>query len=166
MQYDDIKDKMFGNNTVGFCLKDKSGKVLFQNNLSIELCGNQSMKICDKGCMLLYEKEIGGKTPIGSQVFHSKDIDNELCDVILINDGEQLITFLVVLKDKIESDIEYFKKYKLSAREIEVLELVLKGQSNPEIAKALFISKSTLKTHLNKIYKKIPDHVFTIRRKK
>ena len=44
---------------------------------------------------------------------------------------------------------------KLSAREIEVLELVAKGYSNKEVAKALHISTATVKTHLIHIYNKL-----------
>lgn len=44
---------------------------------------------------------------------------------------------------------------KLSAREIEVLELVAKGVSNKEIGKLLSISVATVKTHLIHIYGKL-----------
>lgn len=43
----------------------------------------------------------------------------------------------------------------LSAREIEVLELVAKGNGNKEIGKALHISTATVKTHLVHIYNKL-----------
>ncbi|MFE9119528.1 response regulator [Streptomyces sp. NPDC007172] len=43
----------------------------------------------------------------------------------------------------------------LSGREREVLELVAKGTSNREIARALFISEATVKTHLTHIYGKL-----------
>jgi DNA-binding NarL/FixJ family response regulator len=43
----------------------------------------------------------------------------------------------------------------LSAREREVLELVAKGTSNREIAKELFISEATVKTHLAHLYAKL-----------
>jgi DNA-binding NarL/FixJ family response regulator len=43
----------------------------------------------------------------------------------------------------------------LSARETEVLALVAKGTSNREIARILFISEATVKTHLTHIYAKL-----------
>ncbi len=43
----------------------------------------------------------------------------------------------------------------LSAREREVLTLVAKGTSNREIARILFISEATVKTHLTHIYAKL-----------
>jgi DNA-binding NarL/FixJ family response regulator len=43
----------------------------------------------------------------------------------------------------------------LSQREIEVLRLISRGQSNKEIAAALFIAESTVKTHVATIYEKL-----------
>ncbi len=43
----------------------------------------------------------------------------------------------------------------LSAREIEVLQLVAKGNSNKDVGKALHISTATVKTHLIHIYNKL-----------
>jgi len=43
----------------------------------------------------------------------------------------------------------------LTAREKEILNLILEGKSNKEIASALFISPSTVKTHIHNIFKKM-----------
>jgi LuxR family maltose regulon positive regulatory protein len=43
----------------------------------------------------------------------------------------------------------------LSEREAEVLELISKGKSNPEIASILIIAVSTVKTHVKSIYRKL-----------
>jgi len=43
----------------------------------------------------------------------------------------------------------------ISARELEVLELVARGASNREAARRLFISEATVKTHLIHIYSKL-----------
>ncbi|VXC41324.1 response regulator transcription factor [Aeromicrobium sp. 9AM] len=43
----------------------------------------------------------------------------------------------------------------LSGRETDVLALVAKGRSNREIARALFVSEATVKTHLGHVYAKL-----------
>jgi LuxR family maltose regulon positive regulatory protein len=43
----------------------------------------------------------------------------------------------------------------LSARELEVLRLIANGKSNAEIARALVIAISTVKTHTNSIFGKL-----------
>ncbi|WP_102157320.1 response regulator transcription factor [Zhihengliuella halotolerans] len=43
----------------------------------------------------------------------------------------------------------------LSAREIQVLELVAAGRSNPQVAAELFVSETTVKSHLAHIYSKL-----------
>lgn len=45
--------------------------------------------------------------------------------------------------------------YKLSIREKEVLKLVVKGMSNPNIAERLSISDSTVKAHVSSILRKM-----------
>jgi DNA-binding NarL/FixJ family response regulator len=52
----------------------------------------------------------------------------------------------------------------LSARELEVLELVARGSTNREAAKTLFISEATVKTHLLHVYAKlgVPDRASAV----
>ena len=52
----------------------------------------------------------------------------------------------------------------LSAREVEVLELVARGTTNREAAERLFISEATVKTHLIHIYAKlgVPDRASAV----
>ena len=45
-------------------------------------------------------------------------------------------------------------KYNLSPREIEVLNQICRGKSNPDISCILFISNNTVKHHVNSIFKK------------
>jgi DNA-binding CsgD family transcriptional regulator len=47
------------------------------------------------------------------------------------------------------------KKLNLSNREYEVLQLVAKGYSNAEIAESLFLSLSTVKTHVSNLFVKM-----------
>ncbi|MCP5052799.1 MAG: response regulator transcription factor, partial [bacterium] len=46
-------------------------------------------------------------------------------------------------------------RYGLSDRELEILKTMVMGLKNKEIAKKLFISEKTVKTHINKIFKKL-----------
>jgi len=43
----------------------------------------------------------------------------------------------------------------LSRRELEVLQRMARGQSNGQIAEAMFISLSTVKTHINNLFRKL-----------
>lgn len=47
------------------------------------------------------------------------------------------------------------EKYDLSERELEVLELLAKGESNNTIGGKLYISVNTVKSHIKRIYKKL-----------
>jgi DNA-binding CsgD family transcriptional regulator len=49
----------------------------------------------------------------------------------------------------------FARRYRLSHREAEVAELVLRGYGNPEIATALGIAPTTTKRHLTRIFRKI-----------
>ncbi|WP_291868789.1 tetratricopeptide repeat protein [Maribacter sp.] len=46
-------------------------------------------------------------------------------------------------------------QFDLSKREVEVLNLISKGYNNDEIAEKLFVSKNTVKTHIQHIYTKL-----------
>ena len=50
---------------------------------------------------------------------------------------------------------EQFKSYNLTTREIEVLQELAKGSSNLEIASMLYLSESTVKTHVSNILFKL-----------
>lgn len=54
-----------------------------------------------------------------------------------------------------KNQISMEAKQNLTDRQLEVINCVLLGKSNEEIAKELFISISTVKTHLNNIYKEL-----------
>ena len=46
----------------------------------------------------------------------------------------------------------------LSERELEVLQLIAAGKSNRRIARELFVSVGTVKTHINNVYRKLDAH--------
>jgi DNA-binding CsgD family transcriptional regulator len=49
---------------------------------------------------------------------------------------------------------EFAQKFHLTFREAEIIELVCRGKSNPDISQILFISNNTVKHHVNSIFKK------------
>ena len=51
--------------------------------------------------------------------------------------------------------ISNLDQFDLSKREIEVLQLISDGFNNDEIAEQLFVSKNTVKTHIQHIYSKL-----------
>jgi DNA-binding CsgD family transcriptional regulator len=61
----------------------------------------------------------------------------------------------VVNDEKLHSVAGSIKEMDLSPREQEVLDLVVRGQNNKEIAKELFISNHTVKNHVTKIFQKL-----------
>uniref|UniRef100_UPI00404B775B response regulator transcription factor n=1 Tax=Flavobacterium sp. TaxID=239 RepID=UPI00404B775B len=61
------------------------------------------------------------------------------------------------IKDQSNSKSEDFNALLtgLTARQKEVYDLIIAGKTNKEIISELFIEQSTLKTHVNQIYKKL-----------
>lgn len=74
---------------------------------------------------------------------------------------------IILLKNELEAKEQYFlenkrticlsneQDYILSYREIEILKLIRQGYSNAEIAKQLFISINTVKTHISNMFEKL-----------
>lgn len=74
---------------------------------------------------------------------------------------------IILLKNELETKEQYFlenkrticlsneQDYILSYREIEILKLIRQGYSNAEIAKQLFISINTVKTHISNMFEKL-----------
>jgi NarL family two-component system response regulator LiaR len=52
-------------------------------------------------------------------------------------------------------DAAMLARLSLSAREVEVLQLMAEGMSNQEIADRLFVSLNTIKTHCSRIFEKL-----------
>jgi DNA-binding NarL/FixJ family response regulator len=54
---------------------------------------------------------------------------------------------------QIKASLPY--RFKLTEREFEVLSRIVEGQSNPQIASALYLSPNTIKSHVNGILNKL-----------
>lgn len=62
---------------------------------------------------------------------------------------------IIQVSPAIEVDTERIKKLGISSRELEVLQLISDGHSNQEIGEKLFISESTIKTHVSNLFVKL-----------
>ena len=61
----------------------------------------------------------------------------------------------ILEKSKSKSESQHDLINELTDRQREVYNLIISGKTNKEIMKELFIELSTLKTHINQIYKKL-----------
>ncbi len=146
----------------GLCIKRIDKTVLFQNACSLSCCGNVVGEVCEKGCLEFYVEGNNKILNVGTQFFANQKMHGGVYDVLLINDGEFLTTVFYPHELEQNDILRILTEYKLSPREMEVLALMIKGMTNDEIEKKLFIAKQTLKTHINKIYKKLPDNIHSI----
>ncbi|MBO9665338.1 MAG: helix-turn-helix transcriptional regulator [Bdellovibrio sp.] len=145
---------------LGVCIKSQNKEVLFQNECSLQTCGNMTGQVCSKACMSLYrEVEECSAISEGMRLFKNVDVDGHKVDAMIVNDGSQVITFMYPLdtdQDKFAKQEEFFISRGLTRSELRIMQMVLQGMTNAQIAEKLFISKATLKTHLNNAYKKLP----------
>jgi DNA-binding CsgD family transcriptional regulator len=75
-----------------------------------------------------------------------------------IHKGVKVYYHIYIVKDlaKRKTDLSYLLQvYKLTQRELEVIELISKGLSNREISEKLYISINTVRTHIDNIFSKL-----------
>lgn len=143
---------------VAVCVKDPQQRVLMQNDYCRELCGERKGEVCETGCMELYAKDNSQQwKDWGSRTYKNSFLLDDFFDVTLLCSTHNIITFLQPLKDKHEMAFAYYRGKGLTKRETEVVTLAIKGICNSEICKSLSISKATLRTHLNNVYRKFRD---------
>lgn len=143
---------------LGVCLKTKEKKVLYQNESCLNTCGDMQGQICNKGCMESYAPVSGMSLMKNYCVANGPQID--LVDAVVINHQDTLTTLLYHHDYSAKEDTqlkEELLSFGLTKSELAIFLRVQKGMKNSDIIKEFFISKSTLKTHLNNIYKKLPE---------
>lgn len=116
------------------------------------------------------EEQLFQAIKVGASAFYLKDVrPDELLDGIRrVSAGEYLINESVLTKPMVASRVlKQFRELAnvgqemeplfvpLSAREIEVLDYIARGNSNKEIARALKISDQTVKNHITSILRKL-----------
>lgn len=88
-------------------------------------------------------------------IFAKRNLQAGNFDFISLNKSVHNNFETVVLKQIQQSFEEFSILYKLTQREIEIINLVVAGFSNQEIAAKLFISSNTVRNHIYNIYKKL-----------
>jgi DNA-binding NarL/FixJ family response regulator len=91
-------------------------------------------------------------------VLKARDAEHLIQTVRLVAGGNMVIDpqLVVALADELSQAKERDRKAEtLTAREVEVLQLLAFGHTNKDIADQLFISPDTVKTHLEHIFEKL-----------
>lgn len=107
----------------------------------IFLTANQDTKTIHKAATLAPEAYL-------SKPFQVVEVEAALTILKLKKSSIYLDSFYIFLKENDNTNLP------LTLREVEVLKTLTHGYSNAIVAKNLFISENTLKTHLRNLYKK------------
>jgi len=151
----DILQQSLDADGVAVCVKDADKRVLSQNDCCRKICGERQGEKCTIGCMELYVRdETQQWKGWGSRVYKNSALHGSYFDVTLLCTAENIFTFLQPLADKYQMANAYYQDKGLTGREAEVMSLIVRGVTNPQICKSLSISRATLRTHLNNVYRK------------
>lgn len=146
----------------GLCLFDDEANLIAGNMAGLEMLGNSTVF----GSSILYHlKELmedflteQSRAKGAAYRFESlKTSGGELWADILLRKkqrSKESNRFYVSLEfaDEKQSAAEY--RFKFTKREADIIDGVLQGKSNPQIASSLNLSGNTVKTHLQKIFQK------------
>ena len=143
---------------IAVCVKDAQKNILMQNDRCRQICGDHLGQACEQGCMELFARDRFQQwKDWGMRVYRISLINGSFNDVTLLCSKDRIITFLQPLRDKYEKALAYYREKGLTRRESEVIALTIQGSSNTDICDCLSISRATLRTHLNNIYRKLRD---------
>ncbi|WP_413293693.1 helix-turn-helix domain-containing protein [Bdellovibrio sp. HCB185ZH] len=146
---------------LSICIRNSKNEVLFQNEASQKTCGSKAPGVCGNSACAEMMKQVEEAAPVqdGMKLHKGQHIEGQFVDVMLVKDGENVMTFLYPIKNEAEKQAAqeaFFVNKGLTPSEIRIMHMVTAGMTNQQIADKLFISKATLKTHLNNAYKKLP----------
>ena len=158
--------KTFSNNSpLGLIAFNRSLSVCFANTYIEDLCS--SVAIADPGFdaqTLLKKYIVEGQVPSGPgfvkliSLPSNKMLKVQVLPAVHYNMGEDSLFMALVFDDKLvigQNKLANPLFSTLTKREKEILELLLHGASNQDIASSLFISTHTVKAHLQNIFKKM-----------
>ncbi len=144
------------NEHIGVCVKNKDGFILERNSIVNQTCGS----FCGQICLNKLKEQKGENFDASLKRFNLfpkvTTQENHIADIVVTEVDDKIVTMIYPLDHEIADHVKKYEKYDLTASEFRIVSYLVKGHSNQKIADLLFISKSTLKKHLNNIYKKIP----------
>lgn len=131
--------------------------VLFRTMTFVNLIDNKKNMIWASAFGLMYSRIMEGLMVL----FEDKLINHYTILIIVITSSLSLVIvlyFLLYFQNNKMTENDAVKnisvKYKLGAQEEKVLNLLIQGLSNQEIADELFVSINTIRNHVANIYKK------------
>ena len=131
--------------------------VLFRTMTFVNLVDNKKNMIWAAAFGLMYSRIMEGLMVL----FEDKLIEHYILLVVIITIVLSLVIilyFLLYFQSNKMSENDAVKniavKYKLGTQEEKVLNLLIQGMSNQEIADELFVSVNTIRNHIANIYKK------------
>lgn len=160
---DYVASSLTQSSKMGLCVKTLDRKVLFQNSVCKRVCGEVTGQVCSTGCMEGFSQH--PEDPVldeGAQMRAGIHSHGHLIDAVLLNDQEFLTTIFYDKQDLVVRKMESVKSLPLTRMEKRVLQLLLEGRSNKEMVETLCVSISTVRTHLNHIYQKLPPELLAL----
>jgi LuxR family maltose regulon positive regulatory protein len=128
-------------------------KVIASLRLGVEHASKQARTafraVAETGCV---DCMVAAYRTYPALLFHLKGLDNDLLARILLNANDTALAKKVGLP---HFHVKRVSLSPLSTREVEVLDLLVQGLTNREIARALFIAESTTKVHVRSILEKL-----------
>ncbi len=145
--FDFLSDKR--NETYGYYLKD-----IANNSYYSELSERLETEYPNTEFTKLYQEEIATDQQLASQRSPSSSLWRWILGGLLIL--SILLNVILMMRQKsIQQKHRDTALEKLTAQEQKIVDEILKDKTNKEIASDLFISVSTVKTHINNLYKKL-----------
>lgn len=149
-------------NIMGMCVFDEEmsltgGNVTGYDMLKITSAYGASVlhhvkELCADMVESLQKKETDARL---SSVYHLKTNAGELTISVLVSKRKEPKVKFAVIMQKVDSDSLLSNyHFKFTKREVDIIDALVQGKNNPQIAKQLNISENTVKTHIKNIYKK------------
>jgi DNA-binding NarL/FixJ family response regulator len=147
------------------CLKLQTGAQLVEFAIILPLLITILFAVIEFGFMLYDQAIITNASREGARGYVSKNESNEsiLKSIKEALKGNfpispMLARYLFKLAQSTNSNGEKNIKNNLTAKEMEILNLIADGKEYLEIAKKLKVAISTIQTHIRKLYKKLNAH--------